>query len=126
MKHILNVFLWHWLFFVYWDLFCLHQYYCISWLFMKQFVWNMYSVHTCCLWNENHIYFWSESCKKGNKEWGGGVECQIKVKKIIKLTKTKIYFYIMKKWCALIELYECSSFSFISSWRFLNLLTVQS
>lgn len=34
--------------------------------------------------------------KKATKN-GGGVECQIKVKKIIKLTKTKIYFYIMKK-----------------------------
>lgn len=36
--------------------------------------------------------------KKATKNGGGGgVECQIKVKKIIKLTKTKIYFYIMKK-----------------------------
>lgn len=32
----------------------------------------MYSVYICCFWNENYIYFWSESCKKGNKEWGGG------------------------------------------------------
>lgn len=76
---------------------------CISIIVLADCLWNNLC-GTCIrfthvvFWNENHIYFWSESCKKGNK--GGGVECQIKVSQNYSTYKNKnLFLYYEKVMC---------------------------